>query len=30
MLDCGHWLHAQQPALFNSIVGRFLERQYLT
>ena len=24
----GHWLHAQQPALFNSIVGRFLSRHY--
>lgn len=24
MPGCGHWLHAQQPALFNSIVQRFL------
>jgi len=24
MPDCGHWLHAQQPRLFNSIVRRFL------
>lgn len=23
----GHWLHAQQPGLFNSIVGRFLDAQ---
>lgn len=22
---CGHWLHAQQPRLFNSVVGRFLD-----
>lgn len=22
---CGHWLHAEQPRLFNSLVGRFLE-----
>ena len=28
MAGCGHWLHAQQPALFNSIVGRFLLRVY--
>ena len=26
MSGCGHWLHAQQPALFNSIVGRFLDQ----
>ncbi len=26
MPGCGHWLHAQQPELFNSIVGRFLDR----
>jgi esterase len=26
MPDCGHWLHAEQPALFNSIVRRFLQR----
>ncbi len=26
MADCGHWLHAQQPAVFNDIVGRFLDR----
>ena len=25
MPGCGHWLHAQQPSLFNSIVGRFLD-----
>ena len=24
MPGCGHWLHAQQPRLFNSLVGRFL------
>ena len=24
MPDCGHWLHAQKPRLFNSIVRRFL------
>jgi esterase len=24
---CGHWLHAQRPALFNGIVGRFLDAQ---
>ena len=28
MPGCGHWLHAQQPALFNSIVGRFLQQHY--
>jgi esterase len=22
---CGHWLHAQQPRLFNNLVGRFLD-----
>lgn len=27
MPGCGHWLHAQQPELFNGIVGRFLDRQ---
>lgn len=27
MPACGHWLHAQQPRLFNSIVGRFLDRR---
>lgn len=26
MPGCGHWLHAQEPALFNGIVGRFLDR----
>lgn len=26
MPNCGHWLHAQQPAVFNGIVRRFLER----
>ena len=25
MPDCGHWLHAQRPQLFNGIVGRFLD-----
>ncbi|KAA1194096.1 alpha/beta fold hydrolase [Pseudohalioglobus sediminis] len=25
MPGCGHWLHAQQPDLFNRIVGRFLD-----
>jgi esterase len=24
---CGHWLHAEQPRLFNSIVARFLQGQ---
>jgi esterase len=24
MPDCGHWLHAEKPQLFNGIVGRFL------
>ena len=28
MPGCGHWLHAQQPVLFNSIVRRFLLRAY--
>ena len=28
MPGCGHWLHAQQPALFNAIVSRFLQRHY--
>lgn len=27
MLDCGHWLHAQRPELFNSLVRRFLLAQ---
>lgn len=27
MSGCGHWLHAQQPRLFNGIVGRFLDAQ---
>jgi len=27
MPGCGHWLHAQQPRLFNSIVRRFLLRE---
>jgi esterase len=26
MPGCGHWLHAEQPAQFNGIVGRFLDR----
>ena len=25
MPGCGHWLHAQRPSLFNSLVRRFLE-----
>ncbi len=25
MRGCGHWLHAEKPELFNSIVARFLE-----
>ena len=25
MADCGHWLHAEQPRLFNAIVHRFLD-----
>ncbi len=24
--DCGHWLHAEKPALFNGIVERFLQQ----
>jgi esterase len=24
MPDCGHWLHAEKPQVFNGIVGRFL------
>lgn len=24
---CGHWLHAQRPTLFNSVVGRFLQER---
>ena len=28
MAGCGHWLHAQQPALFNGIVSRFLQHHY--
>ncbi|MFT4518123.1 MAG: esterase [Halioglobus sp.] len=27
MADCGHWLHAEKPELFNGIVGRFLQAQ---
>jgi esterase len=27
MPGCGHWLHAQQPRLFNGIVSRFLQAQ---
>ena len=26
MPGCGHWLHAEQPEQFNSIVGRFLDQ----
>lgn len=29
MPDCGHWLHAEQPRLFNSLVGRFLDAHSL-
>lgn len=25
MPGCGHWLHAQQPRMFNGLVGRFLD-----
>ncbi len=25
MPGCGHWLHVEQPSLFNGIVGRFLD-----
>ena len=25
MSGCGHWLHAEQPALFNKLVRRFLD-----
>lgn len=28
MPGCGHWLHAQQPELFNGIVKRFLAASY--
>ena len=28
MPDCGHWLHVQQPRLFNGIVNRFLQAQF--
>ncbi len=28
MPGCGHWLHAEQPRLFNAIVGRFLASHY--
>ncbi|RLQ21539.1 alpha/beta fold hydrolase [Seongchinamella sediminis] len=28
MPGCGHWLHAEQPELFNGIVGRFLQQHY--
>jgi esterase len=27
MPGCGHWLHAERPAQFNGIVGRFLDAQ---
>lgn len=27
MTDCGHWLHAEKPALFCRLVSRFLEQQ---
>ena len=27
MPGCGHWLHAQRPSLFNSLVRRFLLAQ---
>lgn len=26
LADCGHWLHAQKPQLFNATVSRFLEQ----
>lgn len=26
MAGCGHWLHAEKPAMFNQIVGRFLAK----
>ncbi len=26
MAGCGHWLHAEQPVIFNGLVGRFLDR----
>ena len=26
MPGCGHWLHAEQPRLFNNLVGRFLDQ----
>lgn len=27
MADCGHWLHAEQPELFNSLVRQFLDTE---
>jgi esterase len=30
MDGCGHWLHAEQPRLFNGIVGRFLDQAGVT
>jgi esterase len=27
MPDCGHWLHVQQPRLFNGLVRRFFDQQ---
>ena len=30
MPGCGHWLHAQQPALFNGIVTRFLSQALIS
>ena len=29
MADCGHWLHAQKPQLFNSTVECFLQSHAL-
>ncbi|MEQ8517380.1 MAG: alpha/beta hydrolase, partial [Chromatocurvus sp.] len=25
MADCGHWLHVEQPALFNALVRQFVD-----
>ncbi|MFT4614568.1 MAG: esterase [Bacteroidia bacterium] len=30
MADCGHWLHAEKPELFNSTVRRFLSRHVIS
>lgn len=30
MADCGHWLHAEQPAMFNSLVRQFFDKEAVT